>query len=189
MLLNILNRIKSKIIRDRKINNFLLSLPEKVTLGFEFTFNSNENSSYNIGRNCHLNGHWQIYGKLKIGNNVSFRRGSLISITKSIEIGNNVFAAEGVFITDNDGHPIDPLFRKKMTQTKPGSYYWKPDHELVAKSNVIIEDNVWIGKNAMILKGVRIGENSIIGAGSVVVKNIPSNSIVGGNPAKLIRNL
>jgi maltose O-acetyltransferase len=52
-----------------------------------------------------------------------------------------------------------------------------------------VEDNVWIGANATILPGVTIGKNSIVGAGAVVTKDVPENTIVGGNPAKVIRNI
>ncbi len=53
---------------------------------------------------------------------------------------------------------------------------------------MIIGNHVWIGENALILKGVKIGDNSIVGAGSVVTKDVPNNSIVAGNPARIIKN-
>ena len=65
----------------------------------------------------------------------------------------------------------------------------KDDQKCKVKSPVIIEDNVFIGARSIILKGVTIGRNSIVGAGSVVTKSIPSNQIWGGNPAKFIRNI
>ena len=61
--------------------------------------------------------------------------------------------------------------------------------KLYSKGPVIIEDNVWIGEGVAILPNVIIGENSIIGANAVVTKDIPRNSVVGGNPAKIIRTL
>ncbi len=54
---------------------------------------------------------------------------------------------------------------------------------------VIIEDNVWIGMNAVILKGVTIGENSVVAAGAVVSKNVPPNVVVAGNPAVIVKHL
>lgn len=65
----------------------------------------------------------------------------------------------------------------------------KDDQKCKNNAPVVIEDNVFIGARSIILKGVTIGENSIVGAGSVVTRSIPSNQIWGGNPAKFIRNL
>ncbi|MBN2965577.1 CatB-related O-acetyltransferase, partial [Sulfurospirillum sp. T05] len=61
-------------------------------------------------------------------------------------------------------------------------------NDIFSKGDIIIEDDVWIGSNCVILSGVTIGRGSVIGAGSVVTKNIPKYSIVGGNPAKVIKN-
>jgi len=73
-----------------------------------------------------------------------------------------------------------------------GRFHNKPlliNEDDVAKKEVILEDNVWVGANAIILKGVRIGKNSVIGAGSVVTKDVPSNVVVAGNPAKIVRDM
>lgn len=93
---------------------------------------------------------------------------SFISCYKKIEIGNNVMISEGVRIRDSDNHPIKG---KEEETTKP----------------IIIKDNAWIGMNAIILKGVTIGEGAIIAAGAVVNKDVPPHALVGGVPAKIIR--
>jgi NDP-sugar pyrophosphorylase family protein len=80
--------------------------------------------------------------------------------------------AHGAYISDADWHGIYDR-AEPVGNTKP----------------VIFEDNVWIGDSAIICKGVRIGKNSIIGAGAVVTKNVPPNSIFAGNPAKLVKEL
>jgi NDP-sugar pyrophosphorylase family protein len=79
--------------------------------------------------------------------------------------------ASSAYITDSDWHDI--YDRVSTGKSRP----------------VIIENNVWIGDSAIICKGVVIGENSIIGAGSVVVNDIPPNTIAAGNPAKVVRHL
>lgn len=89
----------------------------------------------------------------------------------NIFIGNNVMFAPNVTISTT-GHPIHPDLRKN------GEQFSFP---------VKIEDNVWIGSNAVILPGVTIGENSVIGAGSVVTKDIPKNVVAVGNPCKVLR--
>lgn len=108
---------------------------------------------------------------LIIGDNVKIS-GAVISSMAHISIGNNVLIGSGVLITDNDAHPIHPDLRH--------------DDNRILKSPIVIEDNVFIGARSIILKGVSIGEGSIIGAGSVVTKNVPKYSIFAGNPARII---
>lgn len=112
------------------------------------------------------------YAKIFIGNNVGIS-GSVISATKQISIGNNVLIGSGCIICDSDAHPIHPHERNNNNLTK--------------SSPIEIEDDVFIGARCIILKGVRIGYGSVIGAGSVVTKNIPPMSIYAGNPAVLIK--
>jgi len=92
-----------------------------------------------------------------------------------IEIGNNVAITRGVILLT---HGYDWMVLRNL------------HHEIIASSGKItIEDNVFIGMRAIILKGVRIGENTIIGAGSVVTRDIPPNSVAAGNPARVICSL
>lgn len=114
--------------------------------------------------------------EIVIGNNVGIS-GSTINATKSIKIGNNVLIGSGCIITDTDSHPID--WQDRINNR----------NERTISSPIIIEDNVFIGARSIILKGVTIGKNSVIGAGSIVTKSITANSIVGGNPAKVIKYL
>ena len=91
---------------------------------------------------------------------------------ESITIGDACMIAHGAYISDADWHGIYDR-AEPVGNTKP----------------VILEDNVWIGDSAIVCKGVTIGKNSIIGAGAVVTKNVPPNSIFAGNPAKLVKML
>ncbi len=103
--------------------------------------------------------------KLQIGDKCGFS-GSVIGCFKQITIGNNVKVGANTLITDGDWHPED--FRSGSPR------------------EITIDNNVWIGEGVKILKGVHIGENSVIGAGSVVTKDIPKNTIAAGNPCKII---
>ena len=105
---------------------------------------------------------------LKIGEGCGFS-GTVIGCFDKIEFGKNVRCGANTLITDSDWHLND--FRSG----KP-----KP---------ISIGDNVWLGVNVTVMKGVTIGENSIIGAGSVVTKNIPANVIAAGNPCHIIKDL
>ena len=113
---------------------------------------------------------------LAIGNNVGMSF-TAINCKKSINIGNNVMIGGGTCIYDSDFHPLNPADRNNKVDNA------------IATGDIIIEDNAFIGANSTILKGVSIGKNSIIGACSLVVKDIPPNQIWGGNPAKFIKDL
>jgi acetyltransferase-like isoleucine patch superfamily enzyme len=101
-----------------------------------------------------------------------------VSVGKRVEIGNDVMIAGECIIADNDGHPLSPLRRLRK--------------EPVAESEiepVKIEDNVWIGTRAIILKGVTVGVGSVIAANSLVTRTVPPNCVVMGVPAKVVRTL
>lgn len=115
------------------------------------------------------------YGyNIKLGNNVEFNYDCCILDCGPVTIGDNCMLAPDVHIYSAT-HPLDPKHR----QTAPDYY------ELTKP--VVIGDNVWIGGKAVICPGVTIGDNSVIGAGSVVIKDVPANVVVAGNPAKIIR--
>ena len=120
-------------------------------------------TSWNIGN---------FNGEIKIGKYCLITPGVRIMAAESILIGDACMIAHGVYISDADWHGIYDR-AEPVGNTKP----------------VILEDNVWIGDSAIICKGVTVGKNSIIGAGAVVTKNVPPNSIFAGNPAKLVKTL
>jgi acetyltransferase-like isoleucine patch superfamily enzyme len=142
---------------------------------------------------------------LRIGNHVTLCRASLateadglieigdycyisnaaIVCTERISIGSHVFIAGGVTIADSDFHPIAPAARLADTlATSPlGNHQHRPQ---VASKPVIIQNGVWIGFHATIMKGVRVGENAVIEAGAVVIGDVPAGRTVAGNPAKLV---
>jgi len=107
-----------------------------------------------------------------IGDHVLISPGVRISAANHILIADSCMLASHVYITDSDWHGI---YDRSM-----------PSKEV---SCVILEENVWVGDSAIICKGVTIGKNSIIGAGSVVTCDIPANVIAVGNPAKIIKKL
>jgi acetyltransferase-like isoleucine patch superfamily enzyme len=110
-------------------------------------------------------------GLITIGDYCLLCPGVRISAAGTVSIGHNCMLANGVYITDSDWHDI--YNRLSMGRAEP----------------VRIGDNVWIGDGATICKGVHIGKNSIIGAGSIVVRDIPANSVAAGNPARVVKDL
>lgn len=121
----------------------------------------------------------QFSPKIVIGNNVSFSSDCHIGAINEIIIEDGVLVGSKVFITDHYHGEINT----EAIQIPPS------ERKLYSKGPVKIEKNVWIGEGVVILPNVVIGMNSIIGANSVITKNIPKNSVVGGNPAKIIRSL
>ncbi|HUB62462.1 MAG TPA: acyltransferase [Puia sp.] len=105
---------------------------------------------------------------VKIGENTGFS-GTVIGAFAGITIGKNVKCGANTLITDGDWHPEDP----RSGEPKP----------------VVIGDNVWLGVGAIVLKGAKIGENTVIGANSVVTGEIPAGVVAAGNPCRVIRAL
>lgn len=133
-------------------------------------------------------------GEISIGNNTWIGDCTLLCNTK-ILIGNNVFISWGGYICDNNSHSID--YRERENDITSILDDYRNGRDLLANKNwkvvstksIKIEDHVWIGMNCIILKGVTIGEGAIVAAGSVVSKDVPSWTIVGGNPARVLKDL
>jgi acetyltransferase-like isoleucine patch superfamily enzyme len=109
--------------------------------------------------------------------------GCCITAYEQVEVGSYVQIGPGSWITDTDLHAIDPFVRRAQLEGRP--YDWTG----VARSPVVIEDDVWLGANVVVLKGVRIGRGSVVGVGSVVAFDIPPMSIAAGNPARVIKHI
>lgn len=115
--------------------------------------------------------------------------GALIMAQERIEIGSHCLISWQVGIADSDFHPLDPKQRWVDAEALAPYFADRPPRPPVVTARVKIGDNVWIGMNATILKGVTIGENAVVAAGSVVTRDVPSNMVVAGNPAIVVRNL
>ena len=119
----------------------------------------------------------------------SMLNGALIMAEEHIEIGSYCMMSWNVGIADSDFHPLDATKRKIDTMALAPFYKDRPPRPVLKTAPVIIRDNVWIGMNAVILKGVTIGENSVVAAGAVVTKSVPENVVVAGNPAIIVKQL
>lgn len=136
--------------------------------------NDNSNSVLNKTQKCKL----MVYGGAYIDFKGTVRMSNTTIIaSKGITFGDNVMIGGGVTIADTDFHSMD--------YTNWGS---ENDEKLMARSEIEIGNNVFIGMDSVILKGVTIGDGAVVAARSVCTKNIPANEIWGGNPAKFIKH-
>jgi acetyltransferase-like isoleucine patch superfamily enzyme len=117
---------------------------------------------------------------LSVGPDVYFNEGTHIVANVSVTFGARCLIGSEVLILDDDGHPVD-------WRARHGHWPEKPEDRLGAA--IVIEDNVWIGSRAIILKGVHIGSGSVVAAGAVVTHSVPPVTLVGGVPAKIIRKI
>jgi acetyltransferase-like isoleucine patch superfamily enzyme len=113
---------------------------------------------------------------LHIGSDVRMGPHNIICAAKSVRIGNHCRTGPNVAIYYTDVHPLNAAQRRQNYGTM----------HLTASAPVTIEDDVWIGVGAIVLKGVTIGAGAIVGAGSVVTRDVAANSIVAGNPAVVV---
>ena len=178
-------------INNRIINNYYrnkISCPRSVNFGRVSKLFSGNNSVVSIGKNSCIDGELLINNsaELSIGEKCYIGVDSRIWSNKSITIGNNVLISHNVNIHDSNSHSLCSSIRRHEF-----------DKSLLNINNVniefdisclpiIIENDVWIGFNATIFKGVRVGEGAIIAAGSIVTDSVAPYTIVAGIPAKEI---
>ena len=130
-----------------------------------------------VGRNVVFRGRMlrsefgaELGGTIAVGEDTFLNEGSSVVAHHQVKIGDNCRIGELVGIFDTDHHAVDALSPVRFAP-------------------VVIGDNVWIGRGALILPGVTIGDNAVVAAGSVVTGAVPANTLVAGNPARLVREL
>lgn len=109
---------------------------------------------------------------IRVGRNVFINQNCTMYDLGGIDIGDDVMIGPNVSIITS-GHPVDPSERRAFVTASP----------------IAIERNVWIAAGVTIIGGVTVGENSVVAAGSVVTRDVPANTLVGGNPARVIRSI
>jgi len=150
-------------------------------------FHSDAPDALVIGANCTMDGvHFALgqQGHVQIGDYCYFTNAVLLCELE-MRIGNYVVVGWNATIADTDFHPLDPAERIADAIACSPLGQGRPRPEIL-KRPVIIEDDVWIGPNATILKGVRIGTGAFIEAGSLVTRDVPACARVMGNPAQVI---
>ncbi|MDB9521111.1 acyltransferase [Dolichospermum circinale CS-1225] len=153
---------------------------------------SNKPDLISIGSNSVIKGELLIFahaGQIKIGKDCYVGEGTRIWSANSITIGDRVLISHNVNIHDTNSHSLDTKLRHEHF-IKILSYGHPQNNDFdIYSEPLFIEDDVWIGFNSTILKGVKIGRGAIVAAGSVVTKDVPPFLVVAGNPAKIVKEL
>lgn len=207
-MIQLLKRILKKVLFKIEYEEKKKAIASQVDLGkgtilldnfgLDFRIGKEDRPYVVTGENCIL-GLYCIFetlsGKITIGNNVHIT--SATCICKSgIEIGDDVTMAFGIMLYDHNSHSIDWEHRKHDNEQCYADYVSYQGNNLINKDwthvvskPIVIESKVWIGYGVSILKGVRIGEGAIVGAGSMVTKDVEPWTVVGGNPAVVLKRL
>lgn len=200
MVRKILNRLInifiSPAIRYKK--NIIIGSRSYFINTFSLNLLENAKNKITIGDKCII-GASIIFesenAEVQIGNNVYLGDCKIISRSK-VTFGNDILVSWGVYFYDHDSHSLNYIDRQKDLEqvlfdfeNHRGNYLKNKNWSNVNSKPIVIKDNAWIGMEATILKGVTIGEGAIVGAHSVVTKDVPDYTVVAGNPAKVIKIL
>lgn len=186
LLLHLLSKMHTKLLVLRNKN---ISLGNNTLIHYKSHIINKSKGKVKIGENCQIGRSARNYhagmpfhteilsdgekSKITIGNNCRIN-GAYIHAQKRITVGDNCVMASGISIIDSNGHE---LYSNDRT------------HGRDQASDIEIGSNVWIGLNAIILKNTSIGDNSVVSAGSVVSGHFPNNSLIMGNPGKVVKIL
>ena len=180
---------KKKIIRNTTQFKKVAFIDKKLKIIDKVIINNKKKSQIKISKNVTIV-NAKIFafnlGKIIIGKYSYIGKDTQIDSCVKVEIGNYCMISNNVLIQDHNSHPVNKLDRRKQLiklQDRPTNVY-----EAETKK-IIIGDDVWIGTDSTILKGVTIGNGSIIAARAVVTKNVPPNSIAAGNPAIIVKKI
>jgi len=152
--------------------------------------NLGDPNAIRIGAFTHIRGELFTFahgGNITLGEYCYVGNYSKIWSAKSVAVGDRVLISDNVHIFDNLTHPLNPKLRHMQYKEIITSGH--PKNINLSERPVIIQNDVWIACMSVILPGVTIGEGAIVGAGSVVTKDVSPYTIVAGNPARIIREL
>lgn len=196
MIKSILNYLLNRYISPKVRYKRFMTFGDRTIFLPSFKILNGSNNTVNIGEENILGCSILFedrHSKVEIGNNVYIGNSTIICKSK-ISFGNNILVAWGVTFYDHNSHSLDYIKRQedirqvlKDYSNYNGNFLVNKDWNSVTTGEIVIKDNVWIGFNALILKGVTIGEGAVVAAGAVVSKDVPPFSVVAGNPAQVVK--
>lgn len=176
MLTKLIGYINFYIIKLKYYLNKNIKFPLMNRFPISLSLEIDKTSNFEMGKKVGINKNVTIRvrknAKCKIGDGVNFNNGCILTCRERIEIGNNVLFGPNVMIFDHDHN-----------------YKAKDMKNEFIKDKIIIEDNCWIGANSIILKGTRIGKNSVIAAGSIVKNSVPDNTVFYNEKIEKMKNI
>ena len=186
----IINKLKTILKNILGIKCYSLGKNSSVEYPNKIMNPSKDDTKLTIGENTNIHCQIQILGhggQVHIGNDCFIGENSYIWSGISIRIGNRVLIGHNCNVFDTDVHPFDK--DERHIQFKKIFSSGHPKNINLHDVEVVIEDDVWIGANVTVLKGTRIGKGAIIGAGSIVTKNIEPFTVNAGSPTRILRRL
>ncbi len=151
-----------------------------------------------IGADCMVGGNFifeSSEGLVTLGERVFFGASNVICRSR-IELESDIFVAWGCYLYDHNSHSLDYRERRKDLQRQLAdfrsgnpNFIASKDWSVVQSEPIVVKSDAWLGMHATILKGVTIGEGAVVGAGSVVTRDVEPWSVVGGNPAKTLKKI
>jgi acetyltransferase-like isoleucine patch superfamily enzyme len=198
-LSNLANRVLAQLVyratthRDRgeeslKRSRSLTHDSTVLHAGCRIENETSDRSRISIGANTHVLSHLQVFphgGRIAVGDDCYLGEETRIWSMDTVTIGNRVLISHGVNIHDHNAHSLSARKRRDHLSAIHRTGHPTILEDVIAKA-VAIEDDAWIGFNATVLKGVRIGRGAIVGACAVVTKNVPAFAIVAGNPGVVV---
>ena len=197
-MLGLFSYFYSKFRNRRNLVKYAIISSDTINRGIKLRLDVPIQRKYlSIGHDCIVGGTFvfeSTLGNVIIGNH-SYIGGSTFISRSKIEVGDNVTIAWGSTFYDHDSHSLDYMKRRQdiddeLNDIRLGrNFIENKDWSDVNSKPIKICNDAWIGMNVIVLKGVTIGEGAIVGAGSVVTKDVPAWSVVAGNPACIIKYL
>ena len=185
------NSLPVRIKRHFKMKKFrkYAKIGENLNICVRSNCTADSPGHIQVGDHCRIYGalHSQDEGTITIGDHTCIYERSIIGSVCSVQIGSCVMISNHVHIFDNNNHPVSPAKRHEMCVGGFEGEPWRWHHSAAAP--VVIEDDVWIGEYAAVMKGVTIGKGAVVAAHAVVTKDVPPCTIVAGNPARVVKEI